>query len=46
MVERVRPFWEAGFTDVAVVQVGGEYQQRIIDEVASPLLEKLRAAAG
>ncbi|GAA4668754.1 TIGR03557 family F420-dependent LLM class oxidoreductase [Nocardioides nanhaiensis] len=45
IVEAVRPFWEAGFTDVALVQVGDEHQQRFLDEAAGPLLEKLRAAA-
>ena len=45
MVEAVRPFWEAGFTDVALVQVGGEHQQAFLDEAAGRLLEKLRAAA-
>ena len=45
LVEGVRPLWEAGFTDVAVVQVGDVLQQRFLDEVAGPLLERLRAAA-
>ncbi|MBM6401739.1 LLM class F420-dependent oxidoreductase [Phycicoccus sonneratiae] len=45
IVEAVRPFWEAGFTDVALVQVGGEHQQPFLDEVAPDLLERLRAAA-
>ena len=45
LVEGVRPLWEAGFTDVALVQVGDALQQRFLDEVAEPLLEKLRAAA-
>ena len=45
LVEGVRPLWEAGFTDVAVVQVGDALQRRFLDEVAEPLLEKLRAAA-
>ena len=45
LVEGVRPLWEAGFTDVAVVQVGDALQQRFLDEVAEPLLERLRAAA-
>ncbi len=45
VVEAVRPFWEAGFTDVALVQVGGEHQQAFLDEAAGPLLDKLRAAA-
>ncbi|WP_244930621.1 LLM class F420-dependent oxidoreductase [Nocardioides sp. W7] len=46
IVESVRPFWEAGFTDVALVQVGDRLQQRFLDEAAGPLLERLRAAAG
>ena len=41
-MESVRPFWEAGFTDVALVQIGGETQERFLDEVSGPLLEKLR----
>ncbi len=46
LVEGIKPFWEAGFTDVALVQVGGDSQQQFLDEAAGPLLEKLRAAAG
>jgi G6PDH family F420-dependent oxidoreductase len=46
IVDAVSAFWEAGFTDVAIVQVGDENQQRFLDEAAAPLLEKLRAAAG
>lgn len=45
-VDAVSEYWEAGFTDIALVQVGGEHQQRFLDEAAGPLLEKLRAAAG
>ena len=45
IVEAVREYWEAGFTDVALVQIGDEAQQRFLDEAAAPLLEKLRAAA-
>ena len=45
LVAAVQPYWEAGFTDIAVVQVGDEGQQRFLDEAAGPLLEKLRAAA-
>jgi len=45
VVEAVRPFWEAGFTDVALVQVGGEHQEAFLDQAAGPLLEKLRAAS-
>jgi hypothetical protein len=46
LVAAVQPYWEADFTDIAVVQVGDEGQQRFLDEAAGPLLEKLRAAAG
>ncbi|MGL5908881.1 MAG: TIGR03557 family F420-dependent LLM class oxidoreductase, partial [Phycicoccus sp.] len=45
IVEAVAPYWEAGFTDVALVQVGGEHQQAFLDQAAGPLLEKLRGAA-
>jgi G6PDH family F420-dependent oxidoreductase len=44
IVESASAFWEAGFTDVALVQVGDQLQQRFLDEAAGPLLEKLRAA--
>jgi G6PDH family F420-dependent oxidoreductase len=46
IVEGVKPFWEAGFTDVALVQIGGDTQEQFLAEVATPLLDKLRAAAG
>ena len=45
IVEAVRPFWEAGFTDIAVVQVGGDSQQQFLAEAAEPLLDKLRDAS-
>jgi hypothetical protein len=45
LAESVRPFWEAGFTDIAVVQVGDALQQRFLDEAARPLLERLRKLA-
>ncbi len=45
IVEAVSSYWEAGFTDIALVQVGDEGQQAFLDEAAGPLLEKLRAAA-
>ena len=41
-VEAVSAYWEAGFTDIAVVQIGDEGQQRFLDEAARPLLEALR----
>jgi G6PDH family F420-dependent oxidoreductase len=45
IVESVSAFWEAGFTDIALVQVGDEGQDRFLAEAAGPLLDKLRAAA-
>jgi G6PDH family F420-dependent oxidoreductase len=45
IVEAVGAFWDAGFTDVALVQVGDEGQDRFLEEAAGPLLERLRAAA-
>ena len=45
IVEAVGKFWEAGFTDVALVQVGDRLQERFLQEAAGPLLERLRAAA-
>jgi len=45
VVEQVASYWEAGFTDIALVQVGGDTQDRFLDEAAGPLLEKLRAAS-
>jgi len=45
LVESVRPFWDAGFTDVALVQIGDESQGEFLESVAEPLLGKLRAAA-
>ncbi|QCB92271.1 TIGR03557 family F420-dependent LLM class oxidoreductase [Cellulomonas shaoxiangyii] len=45
IVEAVSAYWEAGFTDIAVVQVGDEAQERFLAEAAEPLLAKLRAAA-
>jgi hypothetical protein len=45
IVEAVKPYWEAGYTDIALVQVGDETQERFLAEAAGPLLEKLRAAS-
>jgi G6PDH family F420-dependent oxidoreductase len=45
VVEAVSAYWDAGFTDIALVQVGGDTQERFFAEAAGPLLEKLRAAA-
>jgi G6PDH family F420-dependent oxidoreductase len=43
LAESVKPFLEAGYTDVALVQVGDQRQQEFLDTVAAPLLDKLRA---
>ena len=45
IVEAVSADWKAGFTDIALVQVGNDSQQDFCDTAAQPLLEKLRAAA-
>ena len=46
IVDSVREYWEAGFTDIAVVQIGDESQAEFLKEAAEPLLAALRAAAG
>ena len=43
LAESARPFLDAGFTDLAVVQVGDHNQERFLAEAAGPLLERLRA---
>jgi G6PDH family F420-dependent oxidoreductase len=43
LAESVRPFLEAGFTDIAIVQVGDEKQDEFLEKAAGPLLEKLQA---
>ncbi|GAA1730937.1 TIGR03557 family F420-dependent LLM class oxidoreductase [Isoptericola hypogeus] len=45
VVEAASAFWEAGFTDLSVVQIGDERQQQFLDEGAGPLLARLREAA-
>ena len=45
IVEAVSEYWKAGFTDIALVQIGDEAQDRFLKEAAGPLLEKLRAAS-
>ena len=43
LAESFRPYLDAGFTDVALVQVGDATQRQFLEEAAEPLLEKLRA---
>ncbi len=45
IVEAVKPYWEAGFTDVALVQIGDEGQDEFLAEAAQDVLKALRAAA-
>ncbi len=45
IVDAVRAYWEAGFTDVALVQIGGDAQELFLKEAAEPLLAALRSAA-
>jgi G6PDH family F420-dependent oxidoreductase len=45
IVDSVSAFWENGYTDVALVQVGDEGMDEFLDEAAGPLLEKLREAS-
>jgi G6PDH family F420-dependent oxidoreductase len=42
----VQPFLDAGFTDVALVQVGDESQDRFLADIAPDLLTRIRALAG
>ena len=46
IVESVRPFWEAGFSDVALLQIGDERQHDFLRFAESDLLPALREAAG
>jgi G6PDH family F420-dependent oxidoreductase len=45
IVESVSAFWEAGFTDVALVQIGGEHQREFFEFANGELLPALRAAS-
>jgi G6PDH family F420-dependent oxidoreductase len=45
IVESVRPFWEAGFTDIALVQIGDERQAEFLSRIAPELLTELRKAS-
>ena len=43
LAESFRPFLAAGFTDVALVQIGDESQTEFLTDIAPDLLTKLRA---
>jgi len=42
-VERIKPFLEAGFTEVALVQIGGDHQDQFIAWAEKELLPALRS---
>jgi len=46
VIEACRPFIDAGFTHLALVQIGGDQQQPYLDWAASRLLPALREAFG
>jgi len=46
IVDAVSAYWQAGFTDIAVVQIGGEHQDAFFEEAVVPLLAALRSASG
>lgn len=46
IVDAVRAYADAGFTDIALIQIGGESQQAFLTEAAEPLLAALRDTAG
>lgn len=45
IVDGVMEYVKAGFTDIALVQIGDEAQDRFLAEAAEPLLAKLREAS-
>jgi G6PDH family F420-dependent oxidoreductase len=46
IVSAVKPFWEAGFTHVALVQIGGDHQDDFLVAARNRILPALREAAG
>lgn len=46
IVSAVKPFWEAGFTHVALVQIGGDHQDEFLAAARERILPALREAAG
>ena len=46
IVESVSAYWKAGFTDIALVQIGDDGQEEFLAKAAEPLLAALREAAG
>jgi G6PDH family F420-dependent oxidoreductase len=46
IVDALKPFKDAGFTDVALVQVGADQQQTFLEAAEKELLPELRSALG
>ncbi|MBU8809997.1 LLM class F420-dependent oxidoreductase [Mycolicibacterium goodii] len=46
IVAAVDEYRKAGFTDIALIQIGGDSQERFLAEAAKPLLAALRDSAG
>jgi len=46
IVDAAKPFWEAGFTHLALVQIGGENQEEFLEMAHRWLLPALREAGG
>lgn len=44
IVDAVSAYWKAGFTDIALIQIGGDHQDAFFDGPADELLATLRAA--
>jgi G6PDH family F420-dependent oxidoreductase len=42
LVEAIKPFGEAGFTDVALIQIGGDQQVSFLEEAGKEILPALR----
>jgi len=45
IVASVSAYWEAGFTDIALVQIGDDNQEKFLSDAAKPLLDRLRDAS-
>jgi G6PDH family F420-dependent oxidoreductase len=45
IVDAVSAYWEAGFTDIALVQIGGQHQEAFLGDIAGEVLTRLRAGS-
>jgi len=46
IIAAAKPFWEAGFTHLALVQIGGDHQDEFFTAARNRILPALREAAG